>query len=485
MGGVVGVQAPVGAEVVGGAVQGELLGIGAVDGHVADGVRRPAPHRHPEEGCEGRKGEHVEGELVVDLDGLEDVGAGRTGGGDEAEQAEQPVDGKRGGSHRDEHERGQANRERPSVVLAVDGDDREHDQVGEDERQHAGEADAARPEHGRKRHVSDRADEAQHGDQRADDDVLDRAERFGRVAQEERVERRVSEQADEPGQEEPGGDLAVEHLPVAAEVMRDIGPGRHRGQPVAPAQLRACRLVLVAGVGLLSMPARLLLEPGRDEHAHEERHQDDHHQPAEVLGQGELPADQHPEHEAELPHQVGGRELKRHRRRRGRALLEQALCDRDGRVRARRGRRAEPGRPRQRSRPDPGQLGLDPLPRHPRLHDRRDQESQHQRPPHLPRHQERVLDRDPHLRDHVAHRRAPSSPTAASSSASPRSVSRYMVILPCFRALTSSCRRSCCMWWDTSVWERSLIQAKSHTHSSWPPRSDRASESRVGSATAP
>jgi len=90
----------------------------------------------------------------------------------------------------------------------------------------------------------------------------------------------------------------------------------------------------VMSVGALGVRAGLLLERWGDEEANQEGHQDDHDQAAEVLGQGELPADQHPQHEAELPHQVGGRELKGDRRRRRRPLLEQALCDRDGRVRA-------------------------------------------------------------------------------------------------------------------------------------------------------
>ena len=84
---------------------------------------------------------------------------------------------------------------RAAVVLAVDRDDRQHDQVGEEERQHAGEADPARPQHRRERHVADRADEAEHGDERPDDHVLERAERAAGVLEEQAVEEAVAELA--------------------------------------------------------------------------------------------------------------------------------------------------------------------------------------------------------------------------------------------------------------------------------------------------
>src|SRR5438445_11159165 len=57
----------------------------------------------------------------------------------------------------------------PAVVLAVDVEDGQHDQVGEDEGKHAAEADAAIPEHRGERDVADRADEADDRDNGADD----------------------------------------------------------------------------------------------------------------------------------------------------------------------------------------------------------------------------------------------------------------------------------------------------------------------------
>src|SRR5205085_2100030 len=87
----------------------------------------------------------------------------------QVEALEEELDDEPCGDHRrveaPEQERGHP----PAVVLAVDVEDREHDQVGEDEREDAAEADPAVPEDRRERHVPDRADEAQDRDRRPDD----------------------------------------------------------------------------------------------------------------------------------------------------------------------------------------------------------------------------------------------------------------------------------------------------------------------------
>ena len=93
---------------------------------------------------------------------------------------EHAVDDQRGDRHRHEHHRDEQRREPAAVVLPVGVDDRDDDQVGEDERDHAGERDAAAPEHGRERDVPDRADERERRDERADDHVLDDAHRTPR-----------------------------------------------------------------------------------------------------------------------------------------------------------------------------------------------------------------------------------------------------------------------------------------------------------------
>jgi hypothetical protein len=52
-----------------------------------------------------------------------------------------------------------------------------------------------------------------------------------------------------------------------------------------------------------------VLERGGDEQPQKGRHQADHQKPSQVLGQRELPADQDPEHQPELPHKIRGGEL--------------------------------------------------------------------------------------------------------------------------------------------------------------------------------
>ena len=132
------------------------------------------------------------------------------------------------------------------------------------------------------------------------------------------------------------------------------------------------------------------------------RHQRDHHDPAEVLAERELPADQDPQHEPELPDEVRGGELERERRGGRGALLEQALGDRDRGVGAGRGGRAEAGGARDGREARRPTARLDPLARDPGLHDRGDREAEHERPPDLPCHQEGV-------REAVADRRQDSA----------------------------------------------------------------------------
>jgi hypothetical protein len=104
-----GMEAVLGAEVEG--LAPELLrdGLGAVDLHRAHGVGGAAALGEPEQRGEDEEAEQVEEELVVDLDGAEDVvAAGSGAGGDEPQHAEEPVDGQRGEGHGHEHERGDA-----------------------------------------------------------------------------------------------------------------------------------------------------------------------------------------------------------------------------------------------------------------------------------------------------------------------------------------------------------------------------------------
>src|ERR1019366_4350870 len=128
----------------------------------------------PEQSREDPEPQDVERELVVDSDGAKDVGPGRTShAGNEAKPAEQRIDDEGGGDHGYEHECGDADGELGAVVLAVDDDDGQDDEVGEDERHHAGEADASAPEDGSEGHVANGADEAEDGDDRPDERAPD------------------------------------------------------------------------------------------------------------------------------------------------------------------------------------------------------------------------------------------------------------------------------------------------------------------------
>ena len=146
----------------------------------------------------------------------------------------------------------------------------------------------------------------------------------------------------------------------------------------------------VARRGCLRVLACLELQPARDEQAQQHGHQRDQHQPADELGERELPPDQHPHEQAELDHEIGGGELERERAGSRCAGGEQRSGDRDGGVGAGRGGGAEPGRRRDTAEPAVAERALDPLARNPRLDDPGEGEAQHQRPPHVPGHQERV-----------------------------------------------------------------------------------------------
>ena len=237
-----------------------------------------------------------------------------------------------------------------------------------------------------------------------DENVLDRGHERRRVLDEQPVEEVVSEQADEAGEQEAERDLLPEHLPVAAEVVGDVRPGGGRAQPLPPAHPLAGGVMLVTAVRALRVLARPLLQLRRDEKAQRQRHQHDHQRPADVLGEGELPADQHPEHQPQLPDQVGRGELEAERGHRRGALLKQRLGDRDRRVGAGGAGGPEPGGQGDLLRALAGERALDPLPRDPGLDHARDRETEDERPPDLIRHQQRLLDAVEDRSRDVAHR---------------------------------------------------------------------------------
>ena len=84
--------------------------------------------------------------------------------------------------------------------------------------------------------------------------------------------------------------------------------------------------MLVAGVGLLGVLAGLLLEALGDEQPQQHGHDDDQHEPADELGERELPADQHPHHDPKLEHEVRRGELERQRGRRAAPFWNRLLA---------------------------------------------------------------------------------------------------------------------------------------------------------------
>src|SRR5947199_7717355 len=86
----------------------------------------------------------------------------------DAKRLEAELDRERGEHHRGVEDAGDRGHHLPIVVPAIDVQDRQHDQIGEEEADHAAEADAAVRETGSKRDVTDRADERQYGDDGAD-----------------------------------------------------------------------------------------------------------------------------------------------------------------------------------------------------------------------------------------------------------------------------------------------------------------------------
>src|SRR6266576_3956627 len=208
--------------------------------HRTGRLGRPAAHHlehlaaaGAEEPHQQRRGEQQENDVevgrVVPLQaGLADLRV--PGGRDQPERTEREFHDVGGDDHGGVEGPEYHQHHLGAVVLPVDEQDRDDDQVGEDERDDAAEADAPVPQHRRQRHVADRADEAEHRDHRADE----RPPQLGgqRLAGEEQV---LPEAVGHPGAHRPGDQQADDH------VADDGGPLHHedladRGVPVAAGQ---------------------------------------------------------------------------------------------------------------------------------------------------------------------------------------------------------------------------------------------------------
>jgi hypothetical protein len=132
--------------------------------HVDAAGRDEPPHQKNRE----EKKSNIEPRRVIPRDGRFDD-ARLVLAGNKAKDAKQSFDNKGSARHRDiecdEQERGHPQ----PVILAVDVQNRQDEQVGQDECKHAAEADAAVPQHGSEGNVSDRADKGNDSDERPDD----------------------------------------------------------------------------------------------------------------------------------------------------------------------------------------------------------------------------------------------------------------------------------------------------------------------------
>ena len=125
----------------------------------------------PEEQAEDTQEDQVEIRGVVPLEGwLDDLR--RTADWNEAGSGEEVFGRQAGRRHHQPEGRQDPQRQCPSIEPPIDQEQRKRNQVREDEADHPAEADPAFPQRGCQRHVADRTDEAQDGDQRADDHVF-------------------------------------------------------------------------------------------------------------------------------------------------------------------------------------------------------------------------------------------------------------------------------------------------------------------------
>ena len=120
--------------------------------------------------------------------------------GDGPERPEHELGDQTGDHHQDVEETDQSDGEPPSVELPVDEDQGHGDEIGEDEGDHASEADAAAPERSGQGDVADRADEAGDRDRGSDQGTPERLYRSRRGGQEEVGEGGVWDLGDEARQ---------------------------------------------------------------------------------------------------------------------------------------------------------------------------------------------------------------------------------------------------------------------------------------------
>jgi hypothetical protein len=123
-----------------------------------------------------------------------------------------------------------------------------------------------------------------------------------------------------------------------------------------------------------------------EEEAEQQREDKDHQRAADELSERELPAHEQREDDAHLDHEVGARDLERHRCGEVRTLAEQRAGQRDRRVRARARRGTQAGGDGERARPRVAHQTGDRVLVHNRFDRGGQEEPEDQGPADLPRH---------------------------------------------------------------------------------------------------
>src|SRR5258708_6135074 len=170
---------------------------------------------------ENEKGDVEPGRVVPSDGSLNDVSVPLCR--DKTEGPEYQFDNQRRRSHRrvegDKQEAGHP----PSVVFAIDVQDRENDQIGEDERDYTTETDAAVPKDSSQRNISNRANERNDRYQRADDGPPQGCKKW-MVNNEERPPEIIGHPGGErTGDEETANDIEPDRSPIHHEIMADRG----------------------------------------------------------------------------------------------------------------------------------------------------------------------------------------------------------------------------------------------------------------------
>src|SRR5712692_10323696 len=247
----------------------------------------------------------------------------------ESEELEQLADHKPGENHRDVRGDQEVEAHARAVVLPVDVEDGDDDQVGEDEADHATEADAAVPQHDRKRDVADGADEAEQRDDRRDDRIPEGAQpRL--TGQEQSLPEAVRNPCGQrAGDEKPEKQILPQAVDIPIEVMADGGEGAW-GKQAAEEWAVGDGHVHLSMTFHPASEALFGLLPGERHHARAkgvfeyDRQNPDHQQPAGEFGGNELPAEQDDQDDAQLEDEVGAGKLEENGVGQARATAEQS-----------------------------------------------------------------------------------------------------------------------------------------------------------------